>query len=375
MVATRRACAPLVTAGRLVFALAIGISIGGARAQAAAERGGGRIYVLDLVDNGVGRDRAGLVTDMLRGEMAQAIGSRVVRPEMVAAILAQPEVAEQARCDRETYVECAVAVGQKISVSWVVTGTVAALGDAQLIDVRLVDVRARTESNRLQSPLSGSQEEDRTILHELGVRLAAPELWVGTLEVTGIQSGDKIMVDGAAVSTDPPLARVSLTVGSHALSVTRGDKPLLAQVVDIKYGETVALAVNALNSGGVSGSNVIEKTTFPMWPAWTASGVAVVAALVAIGFVVDYVLISSPRLEDAKEIAKAKQEPPCAIPGEPTWQCYIDDAQKNLNGDYAGIGIASGVGVVAAAAAGIMFYLSIGEEDGEASPGSLSLNP
>lgn len=393
--ARQRAQAPMATTIGILACCALVGWAGPARAQVPAAIGStDRVFVLDLVDSGVGKDTAKKVTDVLRTELAAVTGDRVVRPSAVAAIITRPEVAEQVRCPRETYVECAAAVGQKISVNFVIAGVVAALGDAQLVDLRLVDVRARAEINRLQTPLTGNAERDRSALRELGVRLVAPDSWVGTLELNGLEPGDQVMVDGTQMAASPPRAKLDLAVGSHAVSVSRGDKSLLTQVVEIKYGETAALALAGGGAGaGASGAQAAAGGRWPMWSVFAAGGTAVVAIIVTGLFVYDLTVgfqrdrdtgepISTPQAfktadDNYKLAVKEKIACPVGSEGGPI-ACYERAQQQALAFLVLDIAGAAGFGIasVAAPIAAVVFFMMASGEDAEApAPGPAPSTP
>jgi len=375
--ARQRAYTPMATAMGVLAISGLSTWAGPARAQAAATSE--RVFVLDLVDNGVGKDAARRVTEVLRNELAAVTGDRMVKPSAVAAIIARPEVAEQVRCQRETYVDCAVAVGQKIPVNFVVAGVVAALGDAQLVDLRLIDVRAHTETNRLQTPLTGDAEKDRAALRELGVRLVAPDSWTGTLEINGLVNGDKVIVDGSPMATRPPKARLDVAVGSHAVLVSRDNKALLTQVVEIKYGQTAALA---LAGGGQAGGGQAGGSTagggsqqsagpsrFARWPIWVAAGSGLALAAVSVGFVADDLINVRSQMAKAQRAGDDRKasDNPCAIRERTTFYCELE-ALKTYETVDLSVAAACGVAAAGALGAAIYFFAAPGDEATESKP-------
>lgn len=338
---------------------------------------GPKVAVLPLSDSGVGESQAAEITQGLRAELKSLIG-----PRLLSGGGTQP-------CALENLSACAGQRGKALGADLVLAGTVAALADAQLIDLRLFDVAARSEMNRLQSPLTGEVAADRATLRELAVRLVTPENYLGTLEFSTVADGDTILVDGAelGVASGTP---VSMAVGPHVVELLRGGQTLASQVVTVNFGQSTAVDFSAAvkNSGSSADAHVVtaepgdvgvagdvgddagkgsqmdgeksDSSAEQNWPLWISAGVGGVALLSAVGLTVYYFAAIQPQLDyysrDRYRDASFSGESEVNI-----LQFYQDKALMT----QIGIAVAAVLTVSSGAAAAVF---SLGGEGSEAAP-------
>ena len=345
-----------------------------------------KIAVLNLSDSGVGEKDAARISEALRAEVKSLVGRRLKKSPASTI------------CALENLVPCAAELGKKLGADVVLAGTVAALADAQLIDLRLIDVGSKTELSRLQSPLSGVLKKDRKILRELAVRLLLPENYTGQLLLAALDAGDELLVDGALVSAKAGVP-VTLAVGPHVVELMRGKETLGSKVVNVSYEQTVELDFSAGSTVGKAGGHQGDDAQAPQvheisavsadapvsadqapaqaagsvaaknaqnaehvnWPMWAAVGLGAVSLATTIGLISYYFSYVQPRL--AVYNVDGMRTQVIAEPGDPVigYEYYHQLAVQTQ------IGIVATV-LVTIASGGAATYFALNNESGEEAP-------
>lgn len=152
-------------------------------------------------------------------------------------------------CDGE--LGCLVALGQLVGADYAVFGEVGGLGSAQVIYLKLIDVKAAREVRSTVLELDGTRAADDES-RAAATRLFAPARYVGELILTSNVKGASIYVDGELVARTPskPLA---LPVGSHALRVTHPEFRDFVRFVEIGFADRDEVAVQLAPYDAVSG--------------------------------------------------------------------------------------------------------------------------
>jgi len=189
-------------------------------AQRLVARGLASLGSVDLVDGGA---------------MLEAV-KRAKRPELRA-------------CDGE--LGCLVALGQLVAAEYVVFGEVGGLGSAQVIYLKLIDVKAAREVRSTVLELGGAHSADQEA-RAAATRLFAPAQYVGQLVLASNVKGASIYVDGELVARTPSRP-VALPVGSHALRVTHPEFRDFVRFVEIGFAAREEVAVQLLPYDAVSG--------------------------------------------------------------------------------------------------------------------------
>lgn len=340
----------------------------------------GKVAVISLSDSGVGEQTAAQISQALLKEVKSLVGTRLKnrRPTQV--------------CELEDLVNCASNQGKKIKADLVLAGTVAALADAQLIDLRLIDVASKTELSRLQSPLSGDLKQDRKTLRELAVRLLTPENYKGQLLLSSLPAGDKLLVDGAEISAEAGVP-IALAVGPHVVELVHDGQTLSSKVVQIAYGQSSVVDLLAEKTGtkdagdtttknadsstqtheitaisgdaqtgtstpDASGNAGAKESAAVNWPMWASVGVAAVGLATTIGLTTYFFTVVQPGL-DTYDV-NGMRDQVIAKPGEAV---FALDFYKQL-AFQTQLGIAAAL-VVTLASGGAATYFALNSEDAE----------
>ncbi|MEW5848770.1 MAG: hypothetical protein AB2A00_08145 [Myxococcota bacterium] len=210
-----------------------------------------RVVWWPLAVEGTPPELANEVGNTLRVQLETALGPRLVSNSDVDAARqeAGPECANQNRCLADA--------GRKLQAGRVLAGTLRTVGTETGLELRLVDVEAVRELGRVSGLLSANSRQRELELREVVVRLATPEKHVGTLVLNAYEPTAEVTVDGQrqSVSSGTTSLRVPLRVGKHNLEVTRGGKPVMTEVLDIRFEEIMVLQIPPPGTSLVSTSS------------------------------------------------------------------------------------------------------------------------
>ena len=208
------------------------------------------------------------------------------RRDLDKAIAGDPGLAACTGEDR-----CLAAIGKRLGVEVIVAGTVAAMGDSYILNIKAIDVAAGTQLRRIATePLRGSPDELIDAIRVAAYRLLAPDQLHGSIVVLSDLIGAAVLVDGQRIGMTPlpaPIARLAL--GDHVLRVeARGYEPF-QDTIAVRFQKasrvTVRLASVAA-PGPVGAAAVIHHRRRPWYSSpwvYAGVGVAAVAAGVLIG--------------------------------------------------------------------------------------------
>jgi len=183
--------------------------------------------------------------------------------------------------------KCLASIGKKLSVDFVVTGTVGALGDNYVLNIKVVEV-ATGKSQKIQSdPLRGSPDELIEGVRVAAYRLLAPQQLYGSLQIQTDLVGADVTLDGVRVGATPlPNGGVlsKLELKKHTLEVKAKGYDPFASDVDVHFQKVTPVVVRLLQNGaevGTGRTNYKERAPIYTKP-WFIAGVAVVAIGVGI---------------------------------------------------------------------------------------------
>jgi|GEM_PF-1681694 len=128
---------------------------------------------------GIAPEAASALEAMLRNEVSAMPEVRLLSPRVIAASLAQEHDA-----DCLARLACAASVASRAGARQLVSGTVSGLGDATLVDLKLVDAHSGEELRRITHPITGREELLIETLHAAAVELLAPARFTGRLDVS-----------------------------------------------------------------------------------------------------------------------------------------------------------------------------------------------
>ena len=187
---------------------------------------------------GVPAEMALALQTTLRNELSALPEARIVpEHDLAAALLREPD------CD--AHIPCAAAAAVKAGARQLIVGTASQLGDALVIDLKLVDARSAQELRRATHPVSGSQDALIETLRASAVELLAPQRFTGSLRVDVPGVPDAILfVDGKQVGASLLAQPIDgLKPGQHTLRVADGRSREVSAFVEIRYGRTTEARV------------------------------------------------------------------------------------------------------------------------------------
>ena len=187
--------------------------------------------------------------------------------------------------------KCLTAIGKRLGVEYVVTGTVGSLGDNYVLNIKVVDV-STGKSQRIQSdPLRGSPDELIEGVRVAAYRLLAPQQIHGSLQIQSDLIGAEVTLDGKSLGKTPlPNGGVvaKLPLGKHRLRVEAKTYDPFDSDVDVHFQKVSPVVVRLLQATTTVGSGkVIQQERSPIYTkTWfiVGTGVVVVGIAALIGW-------------------------------------------------------------------------------------------
>jgi hypothetical protein len=177
--------------------------------------------------------------------------------------------------------KCLAAIGKKIGVDVMVSGSVGELGDNYILNIKAVDVAKASQIRKIQSdPLKGSPDELIEGIRVAAYKLLAPEQLHGSIIVLSDLVGATVKLDGTQVGKTPlPNALVHQSLGKHTLRVeAKGYQPYEDQV-DVRFQKSTRVEVRLVNK--IDPNAPIQEVTrhkSPWYSKWyVIAGIGVVA--------------------------------------------------------------------------------------------------
>lgn len=183
--------------------------------------------------------------------------------------------------------KCLTAIGKRLGVDFVVTGTVGSLGDNYVLNIKVVEV-ATAKSQRIQSdPLRGSPDELIEGVRVAAYRLLAPTQIHGSLQIQTDLVGAEVTLDGKSLGRTPlpnngVLAKLPL--GKHRLRVEAKGYDAFESDVDVNFQKVSPVVVRLLQSNETTGTGrTIQRERAPIYTRpWFIGSVAASAVLLAV---------------------------------------------------------------------------------------------
>jgi hypothetical protein len=277
-----------------VFVIAV-LTAASARAQGgqggAAPAKRATIALLSIDPLGLDAELVGRLEALFRLELERLQGAPLPARRAVDKVVASD--AALRGCTGEP--ECLAAIGKKLGVQFMVSGTVAALGDSYVIDLKLVDVSTGKEVRRVEEPLSGSPDELIEAVRVAAYRLFAPDQLKGSIAVLADVNGAQVFLDGKRLGKTPIAQPVAnLAVGKHSLRISATGYSDFLQEVEVRFQKTTQVVVSlsrarAAGPIGKPGSGPPVDEHVP-WYASTWGYVGIGVAAVAVGVLVGFAL-------------------------------------------------------------------------------------
>ena len=195
--------------------------------------------------------------------------------------------AEQRECTGEE--KCLAAIGKKLGVDIVVTGTVGAMGDNYILNIKAVDTATAKQVQRIQSdPLRGSPDDLIEGVRVAAYKLLAPNQIHGSIQVQSDLVGAEVQLDGRPIGKTP-LPQLGLiakqALGKHKLHVQAKGYAPFEDDVDVHFQKVSQVVVRLLPSNVVIGTGKIERIERkPFYTrTWFIIGVGVAAIAIGAG--------------------------------------------------------------------------------------------
>lgn len=159
--------------------------------------------------------------------------------------------------------KCLAEIGDKLGVDVVLYGSVAALGDSYVVNIKAVDSKTGKQLRRIATePLRGSPDELIDEIRVTAYRLLAPEQLLGGVNVLTDMIGASIRIDGKEVGKSPlpgPITRLAL--GEHKLAVVADGYMPFEETITVRFQKATRVVVRLVVEGSEGGSTAI--TTGP----------------------------------------------------------------------------------------------------------------
>ena len=169
--------------------------------------------------------------------------------------------ADQRECTGEE--KCLAAIGKKLGVDVVVTGTVGSMADSYVLDIKAVQASSGKKLQRIQSdPLRGSPDDLIEGVRVAAYRLLAPEQLHGSLQIQSDLVGAEVKLDGKLVGKTP-LPRLGvvakLPLGKHKLTVRAAGYAPFDDDVDVRFQKVSQVVVRLVPSTEVIGTGKVSR--------------------------------------------------------------------------------------------------------------------
>lgn len=242
-----------------------------------------RVVVMDLKVEG---DANPAVGTQLTARVAELIARRpdvtVVAPDEVRAMLANEANKQRAGCGEAS---CLAEIAGALGADLLVSGSVGKIGDAWSVSLAAIDARQVRTVNRVSATWRGESIALLELAEPLITRLLADEheVLTGSLELSGLADGSRILVDGQVRGTVPAGQLGDIPIGAHRLQITAEGFQPIDQDIIVRQAQTTSLALQQQAS---------EAPFYTTWWFWGLTGAAAVATATAVTTAV--VLLNQP---------------------------------------------------------------------------------
>lgn len=197
---------------------------------------------------------------------------------------------EQRECTGEE--KCLAAIGKKLGVEVVVTGTVGAMGENYVLTIKAVDVATAKQVQRIQTdPLRGRPDELIEGVRVAAYKLLAPDQLHGAIQVQTDLVGAEVRLDDKSIGKTPlpSLGMLSKqTLGVHKLRVQAAGYDPFDADVDVHFQKISQVEVRMLPSNRVIGTGKIVRTEAKPFYTRTWFIVSVIGAAAILGGYIGY---------------------------------------------------------------------------------------
>lgn len=194
---------------------------------------------------------------------------------------------QQRECTGEE--KCLGAIGKKLGVDMVITGTVGAMGENYVLNIKAVQASTSKAVRRIESdPLRGTPDELIEGVRVAAYKLLAPDQLHGSLQIQTDLVGAEIELDGKKLGKTPlPNQGVvaKLVLGKHKLRVAAAGYSPFEEEVEVRFQKVSPVVVRLLPSTEVIGTGKTQTVVRePFYSkTWFVVGVGVAAVLIGAG--------------------------------------------------------------------------------------------
>lgn len=163
---------------------------------------------------------------------------------------------QQSQCTGEE--KCLAAIGKKLGVDVVITGTVGAMGSSYVLNIKAVETATGKQLKRIESdPLRGSPDDLIEGVRVAAYRLLAPEQLHGSLQVQTDIVGAEVKLDGKTLGKTPlpnqgVVAKQAL--GKHRIVVQAPGYDPFEEDITINFQKVAQVSVRLIASKQVIGT-------------------------------------------------------------------------------------------------------------------------
>jgi len=182
--------------------------------------------------------------------------------------------------------KCLAAIGKKLGVDVIVTGTVGQLGDTYVLTIKAVDVATARALQKVQSdPLRGQPDELIEGVRVAAYRLLAPGQIHGAIQIQTDVVGAEVRLDGKVIG-NTPLPRngviAKLALGKHRMTVAAPthEQPYDDEI-EVRFQKISPVVVRLVPSTQVVGTGKVER--IERKPFYTRTWFIVAAGVAAVG--------------------------------------------------------------------------------------------
>lgn len=181
--------------------------------------------------------------------------------------------------------KCLAAIGKKLGVDVILTGTVGQLGDNYVLTIKAVEVATARPLQRIQSdPLRGQPDELIEGVRVAAYRLLAPDQIHGSIQLQTDVVGAEVQLDGKDLGKTPLLRNgviPRLALGKHRLRVAAVDQQPYEDDVEVHFQKVSPVVVRLIPSSQVIGTGKVQR--IERRPFYTRTWFIVTAGVVAAG--------------------------------------------------------------------------------------------
>ncbi len=245
-----------------------------------------RIAVWRFDALGIENELVARLETLFRMELARLSKSQLpTRREIERAV-----TSEQQNCTGEE--RCLAAIGKKVGVDVVITGTVGAMGSSYVLNIKAVDVATQKLIKRIDSdPLRGSPDDLIEGVRVAAYRLLAPAQLHGSIQIQTDILGAEVRLDDKPIGKTP-LANLGVLskqqLGKHKLRVQAPGYDPFEDEVNVHFQKVSQVEVRLIPSKEILGTGKFQRIERnPIYSrTWFMVGVGVAA--VVIGSVIGY---------------------------------------------------------------------------------------